>query len=155
MGFCSAFVKVSAYFLVALVAVLAYFHLECQRDKETSTEQGSKFDPFNPKITDVVGVPLEFCKRGDATTLDIGLEYILMQSAPCALVKLVNFIGGQPSAFKPPEDPGKRVNITIHDARKKPPGTFHETGFTLIELDEEPGEHPLVTFAEILDILTP
>ena len=29
-------------------------------------------------------------------------------------------------------------NVTFLDARKKSPGNFHETGFTLIELDEEP-----------------
>ena len=28
-------------------------------------------------------------------------------------------------------------NVTIHDARKNNPGTFYETGFTLITLEEE------------------
>ena len=28
-------------------------------------------------------------------------------------------------------------NVTIHDARKNKPGTFYETGFTLITLEEE------------------
>ena len=37
-----------------------------------------------------------------------------------------------------PDNSKKLVNITIHDARKRPPGTFHESGFTLIELDKEP-----------------
>ena len=31
-----------------------------------------------------------------------------------------------------------KQNITIYDARKNNPGKFHESGFTLIELDELP-----------------
>ena len=31
-----------------------------------------------------------------------------------------------------------KQNITIYDARKNTPGKFHESGFTLIELDELP-----------------
>ena len=49
MGLCGTLLRVSAYVLVALVAVLAYFHLECQNEKEAETEQKSKFDPFDPK----------------------------------------------------------------------------------------------------------
>ena len=30
------------------------------------------------------------------------------------------------------------TNVTIHDARKRSPGGFHETGFTLVELEKEP-----------------
>ena len=144
MGLCGNLLKVSASVIVALVAVLAYFHLECQKEKEAADTVGSKFDPFNPKQTDVVDVPMGFCKKGDVTVLDIGIEYILIQSAPCALMKLVSFIGGMLKkqedlkALSEPDAQKKLVNITIHDARKKPPGTFHESGFTLIELDKEP-----------------
>ena len=137
MGFCGALFKASAYVIVALVAVLAYFHLECQKEKVTQTEQGSKFDPFNPKQTDVVGVPLGFCTKGEGTILDIGLEYILLQSAPCAVMKLFSFFTGA-SELNKPDDSKPLVNITIHDARKSPTGDFQRSGFTLIELDREP-----------------
>ena len=34
MAFCGTFLKVLVYILVAFVAVLAYFHLECQKENE-------------------------------------------------------------------------------------------------------------------------
>ena len=136
MAFCGAFLKVLVYILVAFVAVLAYFHLECQNEEEAVGGK-SKFDPFNPKQTDVKDVTLGFCKKGDVEVLDIGLDYILVQSAPCAVMKLVKFLGGG-ADLKDTGDKKGFVNVTIHDARKKSPGTFHETGFTLIELDKEP-----------------
>ena len=32
----------------------------------------------------------------------------------------------------------ERYNVTIKDARKTNPGNFYESGFTLVELQEEP-----------------
>jgi len=143
MVLCGTLFRVSAYVLVALVAVLTFFHLECQKEKEADTGD-SKFNPFDPKQTDTKDVPLCFCKKGDVTILYTGFEFILMQSAPCALVKLVSLIRGMLKKqedlpdFCEQNELKKLVNITIYDARKKPPGTFHESGFTLIELDKEP-----------------
>ena len=53
-------------------------------------------------------------------------------------MKLVRFLGGMADLNDAAMNGMGFVNVTIHDARKKSPGTFHETGFTLIELDKEP-----------------
>ena len=87
MACCGTFLKVSASVLVALAAVLAYFHLECQKEREAK-DKTSKFDPFDPKRTDAREVPLKFCDRGTESEMYIGIEIMLEQSAPCAVVKL-------------------------------------------------------------------
>ena len=75
--------------LVALAAVLAFFHLECV--KERDREEQERLDQvFQPELTDVVDVPLGFCRQGHDITLSFGLEYILNQVAPCALTKLTH-----------------------------------------------------------------
>ena len=132
MTCCRAFLKVSASVLVALAAVLAYFHLECRREEETKSKT-SKFDPFDPEQTDARDVPLKFCAKGTESELYLGIELTLEQSAPCAVVKLVNFLGGGSDYAKlkgqTAAEPNKTVaKVTIRDARKKSPGTFHETG---------------------------
>lgn len=132
MACCETFLKVSVSFLVALAAVLAYFHLECQKEQEAKNG-ASKFDPFDPEQTDAKDVPLKFCDRGTESEMYIGIELILEQSAPCALVKLVNFLGGGSDYTKLKGQTTQQPNttlakVTIHDARKKSPGTFHETG---------------------------
>ena len=70
-----------------------------------------------------------------------GINYILIQSAPCALCKLVNFVTGSQDWNKIGDNDSRKLKeekVDFIDARKKPPGSFHETGFTLIQLDEEP-----------------
>ena len=124
--------KVSASVLVALAAVLAYFHLECQREDEAMSKTRT-FDPFDPKQTDARDVPLKFCVKGTESELYLGIELILEQSAPCAVVRLVNFLGGGSDYAtlkgQTAEQPNTTVaEVTIRDARKKSPGTFHETG---------------------------
>ena len=138
MSACGSCLRVSGYVSVVLIAMYAYFHLECQREKE-ETEKTTVKEKFRPEETDVKDVPLGYCKYGESITLDLSIEFILMQSAPCALVKLIMFFSFKNSfaemkGYRPAED----HNVTIYDARKKSPGSFHNTGFTLVELDEEP-----------------
>ena len=84
-------------------------------------------------------------------TVDIGAGYILIQSAPCALMKFLDFFNVIDRSFDPNLDQklkeeiyekmGIKIdkhNVTIQDARKNNPGDFHKSGFTLVELDEEP-----------------
>ena len=63
--------------------------------------------------------------------MSFGLEYILDQIAPCALTKLIFHLGRKDYG-----KPDETYNVTIHDARKTQFGGFHETGFTLIEVED-------------------
>ena len=132
MTCCRTFCKISASVLVALAAVFAYFHLECQREEEAKSKT-STFGPFDPKQTDARDVPLKFCVKGTESELYLGIEIVLEQSAPCAVVKMVNFLGGGSDYAKlkgqTAAEPNKTVaKVTIRDARKQSPGTFHDTG---------------------------
>ena len=49
--------KFTGYILVALIAILAYFHLECIKERNA---RSSLFDQFNPEVTDCHNVPLPF-----------------------------------------------------------------------------------------------
>ena len=68
------------------------------------------------------------------------MQYILMQSAPCALNKLESYLESLFGASNTTASDTdiEEHNVTILDARKHNPGGFHETGFTLITLDKEP-----------------
>ena len=92
MGCCGMFLRTAAYILVAVVAVLAYFQLECEKEK--AEDKTSKFDPFDPEQTDAKDVPLGFFQKGDPADNHIGLDFILKPFAPCAVVELVTYIEG-------------------------------------------------------------
>eukprot|EP00091_Calanus_sinicus_P004633 TRINITY_DN14972_c0_g1_i1.p1 TRINITY_DN14972_c0_g1~~TRINITY_DN14972_c0_g1_i1.p1 ORF type:complete len:268 (-),score=51.45 TRINITY_DN14972_c0_g1_i1:88-891(-) len=70
----------------------------------------------------------------------MGMEYFLVQSFPCSLNKLVTYIGTLTGTSNTAEndDTAEKHNVTILDARKADPGSFHDTGFTMITLDKEP-----------------
>ena len=91
---------------------------------------------FDPEATDVV-TPLAYCKLGKDVEMHIGMDYILLSFTPCPILKVLGHLGlttDQSSFAKHNEV----HNVTILDARKQNLGGFHETGFTLIELEEEP-----------------
>jgi len=139
MGFCRSCLKFSGYAAVVLVAVLVYFHLECQREKEENLK--NKTNPeFDPELTDCT-VSLGYIKKGEDIEMKMGMEYMLVQSIPCSLNKLVVYIGtltGSSDAGMADVGKAEQHNVTILDARKADPGSFHDTGFTLITLDKEP-----------------
>ena len=70
----------------------------------------------------------------------IGIETLFIQSLPCSVVKLIGFIKRDVLGYvsnDPKNNPAFEFrNMTVFDARKHNPGTFDETGFTLIELDK-------------------
>ena len=68
------------------------------------------------------------------------MQYILMQSAPCALNKLEAYLESLFGASNTTASDTdiEEHNVTILDARKHNRGGIHETGFTLITLDKEP-----------------
>ena len=131
MGLCGGCLQASAALLVALAAVLVFFHFECMEERDRE-EQERLEQVFQPEVTDVVDVPLGFCRQGHDTTMSFGLEYILAQAAPCALTKLISRLGEKDYG-----KPDETHNVTIYDARKTQFGGFHETGFTLIEVEDE------------------
>ena len=63
MGLCRSLFRISGYIFVALIAVLMYFHIECEKEK-AENDQKSIFDEFNPEVTEVNG-QLGFCHTGD------------------------------------------------------------------------------------------
>ena len=68
-----------------------------------------------------------------------GPEFILTQSCPCAIIKMIakvrHIINGH-GDFDKVKLHTENHTVTILDARKHKPGTFFETGFTLVTLDE-------------------
>ena len=83
-------------------------------------------------------VPLGFSKKSDDTNFkEIGLSFAVVQSCPCAIVKFISWATGD-KALLSDQWAGETVKVPILNARKHKPGTFQETGFTLIELDQEP-----------------
>ena len=68
-----------------------------------------------------------------------GLEFILEQWVPCSLTKLVTLtrthLLGVNLNDQYNEDTELK-NVTFLDVRKHNPGSFHQTGFTFIHLEE-------------------
>eukprot|EP00092_Neocalanus_flemingeri_P067682 GFUD01082642.1.p1 GENE.GFUD01082642.1~~GFUD01082642.1.p1 ORF type:complete len:347 (-),score=78.13 GFUD01082642.1:9-1049(-) len=135
MACCGSCLRVSGYVLAVLIAVLVFFYVECEQEKEEALKKVVK-EEFRPEETDVDDVPLGFCQYGETLELHMGIEFTLIQSVPCALVKLIKLLTCQ-TGTKLPEGVSIQ-NVTIYDARKNNPGSFHETGFTLVELEEDP-----------------
>ena len=68
-----------------------------------------------------------------------GPEFILTQFCPCAIIKMItkvrHIIHGQGDVDDQLKPHSENRTVTILDARKHKPGTFSETGFTLVTLD--------------------
>jgi hypothetical protein len=125
---------------VALAAVLTYFQLQCSEEQKAKEVEERNRPAFNPDLTDVRS-ELGLCKLGEDREMTFGMEYILFQSFPCALTKLIyaiNIALGKGTDVKKGEQQNEKHNVTFHDARKTNFSSFHESGFTLIQLDEEP-----------------
>jgi len=141
MGWCGTILRISFYTIATLCAVLLYFHLECLRDRE-ERDRDMFNDVYIPDQTDCLA-ELPYVKPSVKEVISFfGLETILIQSLPCSVTKLIAFIKLDILGHTP-NDPKKNPayefkNVTVLDARKHNPGTFDETGFTLIELDKLP-----------------
>ena len=72
-------------------------------------------------------------------TILSGPEFILTQFCPCAIVKMItkvrHIINGH-ADLDQLQAHQENHTVTILDARKHKPGTFSETGFTIVTLDE-------------------
>ena len=49
--------KFTGYIVMAFIAILTYFHLECMKERKA---RNSMFDKFNPEVTECHNVPLPF-----------------------------------------------------------------------------------------------
>jgi len=141
MGCCETFLKICLYTITTLCAVLLYFHFECLADKE-ERDRDMFNDVYIPDQTDCIAEQ-PFVKISEKEVIQfIGLETIFIQSLPCSVVKMIAFIKQDMLGYvsdDPKNNPAFEFrNVTIFDARKQSPGTFDETGFTLIELDKLP-----------------
>ena len=142
MGCCGTCFRYSIYILGAVIAILAYFHLECVREKESEdfAKEHKQSCDFNPELTNVE-TTLNFTVKSDNYEIFIGPEYVLKTFAPCAVVKLISYAYytiHKVTSGKPDNNgETNRQKVMIHDARKTLFGDFHETGFTLIKLQEE------------------
>ena len=109
-------VELWKFFLVLIIAVLIFFWFECE-------DQKPAFDNYDPNVTDIRNVLLPFCPKGEKSRrkIDLGLEFMLCQWAPCTLINLFMFtksvIYGEPPVIKT-----EMKNVTIYDARKQSPG---------------------------------
>ena len=91
MGLCHFCLRVSGASSIAVLAVLAYFHIECVRESETEDVARAV---FRPDVTDVTDVPLNFCLPGQEVEMSFGLDYMFSQWCPCAVMKLLSFLTG-------------------------------------------------------------
>ena len=130
--------KIFGASMAAFTTSLAYFQYECNKEKsEWEQSNISKFnETFDPNQTEAKAVALPFADKGVKNTIYYGKSYIFNQWAPCALMKLCQTV--LPNFNHKLSTDQSMEKIAIHDARKEKPGSFHETGFTLVELDEEP-----------------
>jgi len=134
-------VKYFLYLAVPVSAVLLYFHLECLTEREQYL--ASKFNSeYQPDQTDCTA-EFSFVKPIDLAFRHTGPELLLIQWMPCSVTKLVSFISGASDPTAPLRGTKNNMrsdshNLTIWDARKASPGSFSETGFTLVKLDKEP-----------------
>ena len=143
MGCCGTCFRYFIYIMGAVAAILGYFHLECVKEKEYEDfmKKQQQTCEFNPLLTEVE-TTFNFSAKGDIDQeLFIGPEYILKAFAPCALVKLFSYSWyaiHKATSNKPVYNGETKLqNVTIYDARKTSFGDFHESGFTLIKLQEE------------------
>ena len=60
------FIRVCAYIITVLIAILAYFHMECIKEKEAE-EKISRFEEFKPGETHC-NVELSFVTMGKIKT---------------------------------------------------------------------------------------
>ena len=93
MGFCGFLLRLSTYSMVALLAVIVFFHLQCQRHRNEK-ERLASGRVFTPEQTDIIDCEMAFPRSGVDQELDLGMTYILVQAAPCALIKMIQALGG-------------------------------------------------------------
>ena len=123
-------VELWKFFLVLIIAVLICFWSECKDQKPV-------FDNYDPNVTDIKDVLLPFCPKGEKSRrkVDLGLEFMLSQWFPCALLKLFMFtkivIYGEPLVLKT-----ELKNVTIYDARKQSPGEKIPNEPNLLPIDK-------------------
>ena len=115
--------------LLVIIAVLIFFWSKCE-------EQKPVFDNYDPNVTDLKDVLLPFCPKGEKSRrkVDLGLEFMLSQRVPCALINVFMFtksvIYGEPPVIKT-----ELKNVTIYDARKQSPGEKIPNEPNLFQID--------------------
>lgn len=109
-------VELWKFFLVLIIAVLIIFWSEYIDQKPVLVN-------YDPNVTDIKDVLLTFCPKGEKSRrkVDLGLEFMLNQWVPCALINIFMFtksvIYGEPPVIQT-----ELKNVTIYDARKQSPG---------------------------------
>ena len=90
-----SFFRIFVYSLVALVAVFAYFHIQCQNEKEEkSQKKTTKFDlPFKPEETDCLA-QLVFAEKGSDVFIHTPIIWTFQQWLPCAVMKMMQAMSG-------------------------------------------------------------
>ena len=130
---CGVFLLSSGAVLLSLLAVLASLQLECYRERDELNQQ-EQSQVYQPGLTEVADLPFAFCTEGRDTEQFVGLDSILKTITPCAVIKLMDYLGLKANIYIYADDVH---DVTIHDARKTQTNGFHESGFTLIELEED------------------
>ena len=133
MGLCSFLFKTTGCVLVAILAVLAYFVFDCY-GRNHAQEECPFNDHFDREATDLHNIPIPFTTKGQVSHGHLGLDFLGMQTEWCVLSKIVYLISAKTTHKTNPQ----MRNISFWDARKHKPGSFHETGFTLLKLEKMP-----------------
>ena len=84
--------KVLGYGLIAVIAVLAYFQMQCwQEEQEKAKMPKTK---FNPKETNC-HIEYGFAVEHSGIMIEIGINYIFNQFMPCAILKALSHLQGE------------------------------------------------------------
>lgn len=134
MGLCSFFFKTTGCVFVGVLAILAYFAFDCYSGRSHAVPECPFNDHFDREATDLHNIPIPFTTKGQVSHGHLGLDFLGMQSEWCVLSKIVYLISAKTTHKTNP----KMQNVSFWDARKHKPGTFHETGFTLLKLEKMP-----------------
>ena len=133
MGCCGTLCRILGFALIPLIASLVYFHLECLEEEKNRVKPQFN-EKFDLQATDIK-TEMFFNIKGQKIEVQLGLGFMCSQWMNCAVMKLLMFLTGAKDNYDQVKSSPK--NVTVFDARKHKPGKFHETGFTLIELDHD------------------
>ena len=92
MGFCKVLSYGLVWYLVAVIAFLAYFQMQCWQEEQDKAKIPKT--KFNPKETNCQ-VEYGFAVEHSGIMIEIGINYIVNQFMPCAMLKALSYLQGK------------------------------------------------------------
>ena len=113
---CRALCRYFGYISVVIIAIIAYFYIECQKEQALE-EEAQKFHPvFDPEKTDAE-ITWPFLPRGCTVSANLGFDFIFKQHMPCPLIKFFAYLGVGRGVYPDNLPESENHTVTIHDAR--------------------------------------